>query len=263
MTKGKTRTQLEGEKHDLYDAIRALDRDRRDGSIDGAAYQGARRRYELEAAAILERLDRLDTTAPDPATAARATSNRRLMMVGTGVLVVLAIVILLGSAVRARTGTAAITGDVGQATPAPPSALSPQVLAAQARVRAHPGDADAVLELATAYINAKDNGSADAAYQRAIALAPHRPEPRTMYAMFKGSSGDSRIALVQLALVEHQHPNYAKAWLVDGLLSSRVPTGLTRAIRAWRRFLVLSPHVAIAPQVRALLANAERAQAHH
>jgi hypothetical protein len=84
-----------------------------------------------------------------------------------------------------------------------------------------------------------------------------------MYAMFRGFGGDATGALVQLSLVEREHPAYAKAWLIDGLLSSRVPAGLPRAITAWHQFLTLSPHAAIAPQVRTLLASAQRAQKKH
>jgi cytochrome c-type biogenesis protein CcmH/NrfG len=257
--RGETRAVLEARKSELYDAIRTLDRDQRDGLVDGEAYHGARTRYELEAAGILERLDLLEQTAPTDG-APTVGSRRRLLIIGTGAVVVLAIALFLGGALRARTGTAAITGDVGQSTPAPVSGQPSQVQQAQARVRSHPRDPNVELALATAYINVKNNGAANAAYMRAIKLAPHRPEARTMYAMFKGSGGDTRSALTQLSLVERQHPAYAKAWLVDGLLSSRVPAGLPRAIRAWRRFLQLAPHVAIAPQVRSLLASAERSQ---
>jgi cytochrome c-type biogenesis protein CcmH/NrfG len=134
------------------------------------------------------------------------------------------------------------------------------VSAARNSVENHPGDPNAELQLATAYINAKDNRAANEAYQSAIQLAPHRPEARTLYAMFQGSGGNDRQALSQLALVERDNPSYAKAWLVDGLLSSRVVSGLPRAIHSWRRFLALSPHATIAPQVRALLASAVKVE---
>jgi cytochrome c-type biogenesis protein CcmH/NrfG len=153
-----------------------------------------------------------------------------------------------------------MTGDIGQATPAPPSGPSTQVLAATSLVAAHPRDPNAELQLATAYINAKNNRVANIAYQRAIRMAPHRPEARTMYAVFLGSGGDDRHAFAQLALVERDHPSYVKAWLIDGLLSSRVATGLPRAIHAWRQFLILSPRATIAPQVRALLVSAMKAE---
>ena len=175
----------------------------------------------------------------------------------------LAVALLLGGALRARTGNAAITGDIGQATPAPLSGASTQVLAAKSLVQAHPRDPDAELQLATAYVNAKDNRAANVAYRRAIQLAPRRPEARTLYAMFRGSGGDNRAALTQLAVVERDHPSYARAWLVDGLLSSRMPAGLARAVHAWRRFLILSPHTTVAPQVRALLAEALKAEQKH
>jgi cytochrome c-type biogenesis protein CcmH/NrfG len=253
----ETRSQLEDRKLELYDAIRTLDRDRGAGAVDGEAYRRARARFELEAAGILERLDHLAEPSPVPT---RRDSSRRLALMGTAGVIVLAVAVLLGGAVRARTGSAAITGDVGQATPAPSSAPSSQVLAARNMVEKHPRDPNAELQLATAYIDAKDNRAANEAYQRAIQLAPRRPEARTLYAMFQGSGGNDRQALSQLARVERDNPSYPKAWLVDGLLSSRVVSGLPRAIHSWRRFLALSPHATIARQVRSLLASALTAE---
>lgn len=259
----ETRSHLEGRKRDLYHAIRILDRDHRDEVIDGEAYDGARSRYEREAAGILERLDQLDESVAIAPRTAMVGSKRRLAIIGGGGMIALATALFLAGALRARTGTAGITGDIGQATPAPVSRQAAPVLAALTRVRIHPRDPNAQLELAAAYVNARDNRAANTAYLRAIQLAPHQSEARTMYAMFEGSGGDATRALAQLSVVEREHSGYAKAWLVDGLLSSRVPAGLARAIRSWRRFLVLSPHAAIAPQVRTLLASAERARKKH
>jgi cytochrome c-type biogenesis protein CcmH/NrfG len=247
------RSQLEARKLELYDAIRTLDRDRGEGTIDVESYRRARSRFELEAAAILERLDHLIDPSP---VLVRRNSQRRLAIIATAGVILLAVALFLGGALRARTGNAAITGDIGQATPAPVSPLSTQVLTAKSLVQSHPRDPNAELQLATAYIDAKDSRAANAAYQRAIRLAPRRPEARTMYAMFQGSGGDVRHALTNLSRVELDQPSYAKAWLVDGLLSSRLTSGLPRAIRAWRQFLVLSPHATVAPQVQVLLASA-------
>src|SRR5437588_4137891 len=138
--KGETPAVLEGRKRELYDAIRTLDRDRRDGLIDAEAYRDARARYELEAAGILERLDLLERTVPAADDAPIVEARRRLPIIGAGAVVILAIALFLGGALHARTGTAAITGDIGQATPAPAVGQSPQVLQAQARVSSHPRD---------------------------------------------------------------------------------------------------------------------------
>lgn len=252
-----TRPRLEARKRDVYGAIHTLDRDHAEGTIDLDAYRRARARFELEAAGILAQLDRLDDSTPQEA---GQTRRRTWLIVGATGIVVLAVALLLGGALRARTGNAAITGDVGQSTPAAASNSSPQVLAAQNQVGIHPHDPLAALQLAIAYVDAGNNRAAEIAYRRAIQLAPRRPEARTQYAMFKGSAGNTRTALTQLSVVERDDPSYARAWLIDGLLSSRVPGGLPRAIRAWQRFLVLSPRSSVAPQVRALLAGAERAR---
>lgn len=80
-----------------------------------------------------------------------------------------------------------------------------------------------------------------------------------MYAIFQSSMGGSRKALSQLALVERLHPTYAKVWLVDGLIASRLRGQLPRAVHAWKQFLRLAPRAPVAAQVRVLLASAERA----
>jgi len=110
------RSQLEARKLELYDAIRTLDRDRGEGTIDVESYSRARSRFELEAAAILERLDHLIDPSP---VLVRRNSQRRLAIIATAGVILLAVALFLGGALRARTGNAAITGDIGQATPAP------------------------------------------------------------------------------------------------------------------------------------------------
>ena len=251
--------RLQARKHDLYHAIRTLDRDHSDGSIDADSYRTTRERYEREAASILERLDALDAAPYSGVPSMVLPARRRLIMAATGGVVLVAIALFLVGAVRARTGTAAITGDVGATGAAMNRTADSPVLTAQARVRAHPRDLSAQLDLASAYVDAGNLATANSTYLHAIALAPNRPEARTMYAMFQGSDGHVRRALAQLAGVERSHPAYSKAWLVDGLLSSRLRAGLPRAIRAWRRFLALSPRASVAPQVRSLLAGAQRA----
>jgi hypothetical protein len=98
-------------------------------------------------------------------------------------------------------------------------------------------------------------------FVRAAALAPSRPEAATMHALVLGGGRKNlREALRLLHGLEVAHPTYSRAWFVDGLLSSRRPQGYSRAIAAYRRFLMLEPRSPIVTEVKTLLAAVERAQ---
>jgi tetratricopeptide (TPR) repeat protein len=282
------REQLLTRREDIYAALRALERDRVEGTIDDAACNTARRRYELEAAAILERLDELDRPGDDDihldgrgrtgniptVTDSRAgmvdgrtrtepLSLRRrgsIIWLAALALVAAAAAIFLIDALHAR-GNGAITGDARAVVSTPAPATSTALLAAEKQVKLHPASVDAYLDLGNAYLNANQPAAADRAFVRAIRLAPSRPEARTMHALIMaGSSARPAQSLALLRRVETGHPAYSHAWLVDGLLSSRSRTAFPRAIAAFHRFLALAPHAPVSPQVRAFLAGLERAE---
>jgi cytochrome c-type biogenesis protein CcmH/NrfG len=259
MTTTESQASLEARKQELFSALRQLQRDHDDGVIDRTAYEGTRRRYETEAAEVLERLDRLSGQVT-PTRVSRAASRRMLMVAVAAAVVAAAIAIFLASALHARTGNAAITGDVGSAPAVTATTASSRIMAAQRAVAVRPRDVNAELQLAGAYLDAGDTRNADRTYQRAARLDPRRPEGPTMHAMLLGSGGHVAKGLTAIRAVERAHPWYAKAWFVDGLLASRTPGGLARAIHAWRVFLTLAPHSSVALEVRALLATAENVQ---
>src|SRR5438270_8504352 len=62
----ETRETLEARKRELFDAIRVLERDREDGTIDEGAYRSARDRYEKEAALVAEHLDTVEGVETRP-----------------------------------------------------------------------------------------------------------------------------------------------------------------------------------------------------
>ncbi len=252
-------SHLAKRRYEVYAAIEILERDLANGTIDADSYARTRMRYESEAARLLEQEENVGAGAPAPHP--RGAFPRRPVVLGavTAALLALAVGLFLVNAVRARTAGAAITGDIGGATPVPP-APSAELLAAQNAVRLHARDVDARLSLAQAYADQGQVQEADAAYRDAIKIAPNRPEPRTMFAMYMGSGGNTKGALSLLDAVEQAQPGFARAWLVDGLLSSRSPGGLSRAIRSWRRFLALAPHSSVAGEVRALIHSAVAAE---
>lgn len=251
----ETRTQLLNRKLDLFAAIRQLDQDLRDGVMDQEAYADARRRYELEAAEVLERLD----AASGGELVAGRASRRRLSWAAGGALVaaVAAIVLLLVAGTRGRTTAGPVTGNT-PSNGSPTTQITRQVRTAQRQVLAHPRSAEALVALGNAYLQAGDDRAADQTYQRAMRLAPDRPEAATLHAMVLGADGKGRDGLAQLRRVEARHPGYAKAWLIDGLLASQSSSGRERAIASWTRFLALQPHSALASTVRQWLARTEK-----
>src|SRR5689334_14909190 len=122
-----TREGLEARKQELFDAIHTLQRDHEDGAIDADAYQSARRRYEVEAALVLERID---TLRPDDATSATGTKRTRWFAVPAVAVVTVASLLFLFGALHQRDGNAAITGDVPTVAPATSAIQSAERLAA-------------------------------------------------------------------------------------------------------------------------------------
>jgi hypothetical protein len=289
----ESRDHLLSRKDDVFAALRALERDRAEGTIDDRAYTSSRRRYETEAAEVLVRLDRLTAQSEPPGGAVggdegrmqyartnfaalqdrsgdgvRRTRTQPLALRGGGVLfwigalalVAVAAAIFLSGALRAR-GSGPITGDARTVVSTPTSAGSETLAAAEKRVKLHPASVDAYLDLGNAYLNANQPAAADRAFVRAMTLGPGRPEATTMHALIlAGSSSRPTRSLGLLTGVEKTHPSYSHAWLVDGLLSARSLSTIPRAIAAFRRFLVLAPHASVSPQVRVLLAGLERAE---
>lgn len=240
------RQQLLARKTDLYHAIEVLDRDRADGTIDPDSYQDMRRQYELEAAGILEQLDRLPVEG-EP----RRSIRRPWLTFATLGIVVVAVAVILIGALHGRSGTQAITGDGGQA------AMSP-VQVAQAQVKQHPTSYIAYLRLGQADQNAKRVPAAERAYRQAMILNPRRPEAPTLEAMILIANGRRVQAMRLLTTAKNNNPSYARAWLLDGLAAAHDAGDRNRAIRDFKTFLRLQPKGAVAATVRQLLAAEQK-----
>jgi cytochrome c-type biogenesis protein CcmH/NrfG len=254
-----SRGHLLTRREDLYAAIRQLEQDHREGTIDGDAYQTARHRYELEAADVLAQLDSEPDEDAAPRSTGRTWSNWKnhptwlLMTIFVG-LIVVALALFLITAAHPLQGTGASSPSV--ATPRVPAALT----AAVKQTERHPRSVSAFLSLGNTYLNLGDSRNADRAYRRAMALDPSRPEAKTLHALLIGSTGHYIKGLALLRQVEQAHPTYSRAWLLDGLLSTHLKHGSARAIAAWQRFLAVDPHNPLAPRVRQWIAGARKAQ---
>jgi cytochrome c-type biogenesis protein CcmH/NrfG len=265
------RTQLLTRKGDLMAALRTLQQDHEDGVIDDGAYHAARRRYEQEAAEVLERLDALPPEPGDQRALPERVADRAqarpagfaspwLFAAGAGAIVVAAaIVLFLVTSVQPRSSNVARSSGGGPATAKP---LSPAIVAAQREVRAHPRSVTALITLGDAYLNNGQATTADSVYQRAMKVEPNAPQPPTLHAMIIGYSGQTARALAVLHGVERRHPSFSRAWLLDGVFSAHGPRGspgYKHAILAWQQFLALEPHNSLSAQVRQWIAGAKKA----
>lgn len=249
-----TRAQLLTRKDDLLTALQLLERDHEDGVVDEDAYRVARRRYEEEAAGVLERLDAMQSDDVSSGAASGRGRRRRTLIAGASLLIVGAIALALVAAVHARSGTQAITGDAGVAAATPTTAS--QIRAAEEAVRSQPRSVVALVALGNAYLSAGRVADADRAYQRGMRLDPTAPQPPVLHAMILGYSGRIAPALSLLHRVEKEHPTFPRPWVLDGVFSARRDPA--HAIAAWRRFLQLDPHSSLAGTVRGWITDASR-----
>jgi cytochrome c-type biogenesis protein CcmH/NrfG len=252
----ETRESLEARKRDLFAAIRTLDADYEDGSLDESVYLSTRDRYEREAADILERLDALDdapaVSAPPPRRRPRSLGTAVTLLVIAGLIVV----VLVGALQRRSENTA-----LSQAAPQPTAPTSPALVKARRAVLKNPQDATAQIALGNAYLNLGEAAQADVRYREAMQLEPSNALAPTMHAMVLGSRSHRVQALALLRSVELSHPRFARAWLLDGVISSHARSTYTRAIRAWKRFLALEPKSPVAATIRRSITAVEKAEA--
>jgi predicted Zn-dependent protease len=144
---------------------------------------------------------------------------------------------------------------VAEAPPVPPP--PPAVQRAEHVYAQHPHRLTAVMGLGTAYLNNGDAVDAAVVFHQAMTMAPSDPAPATMDALALSTSGKNLQAQARLRGVERAHPNYARAWLVDGLMPVSSAQARSHTIVALRHFLRLQPHNRVAPAVRAVLKRLE------
>lgn len=251
----ETRETLEARKRDLFAAIRTLDADYDDGTLDEAVYRSTRERYEREAADVLAHLDAL---AEERRPVVSSPPRRRRPMATLATLLAIGgviLVILLGAIQRGAENNA-----LSRTPSQSPTATSRALTKAMEAVLKNPRSAPAQMALGNAYFKLGETSQADAHYRAAARLAPSDPRPVTLHAMVLGSGSHRVQALRILRGVEERHPRYARAWLLDGLLSSHARATYPRAIHSWKRFLALQPNGPLAANVRHLIAAARKAE---
>jgi tetratricopeptide (TPR) repeat protein len=246
---------LEEERVSLLRALRTLDDDRATGVLSPEDHRALRTETEVRAVGVLRALEARDGQGDlpsalrelrPPATTEPRSRTRAFVPV-TVVLAVLAAlaVPLLTDAVRDRGAGQPISGG------------SESLAFFEQRVRDHPGDLAARLDLAQRYLQIGDVEGGVEQYLAALEIEPDNPEARATlgFLLHRGGSSEEGLAEVDRAL--QLAPQDPEALYFKGLI---LLDGLDRpaqAAKAFRAYLEVAPFGARRAEVEDLLAESE------
>lgn len=247
---------LEDERRGLLQALRDLDEDRATGRLPEESYRDLRAETEARAVAVLKAIERRDghgelaaglreLRAPTPAPP-RVVGRRVLLLAGALALVAVVVAPLLGTALRGRDPGAPITGDVGGRTP---------VAFFELRVRNHPDDLAARLDLAEAYLAESDARRAIQQYMEALRIDPDNVAAHARVGALLFQLGRTPDALAEVDRALDLDPEHPEALYVRGVI---LQDGLERdraAAEAFRSYLQAAPFGAHRAEVRDRLRN--------
>jgi cytochrome c-type biogenesis protein CcmH/NrfG len=171
-----------------------------------------------------------------------------------GAVLLAVLVPVLASAVRGRDAGQPITGNSVAGSQDPLSFF-------EDRVRRHPGDVAARLDLAQRYLEAGDVQDAVAQYLAALRLDPRNPEARAMlgFLLFRAGKVAEGLEAVNRAL--EVDPTYPEALYFKGVILLRGEHRPEEAAAAFRAYLRAAPFGSRREEVRSLLREAGRAPA--
>jgi tetratricopeptide (TPR) repeat protein len=260
---------LEDERLALLRALRDLEKERAAGALADPDYRELRGETEARAVAVLRALEARDGSGELPAslremrsTAAgdgRARSERRplrmLPALVVGAVMVAIIVPLLAGAVGERDAGQPLTGSAVPGAAGDPTSLE----FFEQRVRDHPDDVAARLDLAQRYRDADLLDAAAAQYVASLDLDPDNAEglANLGFLVYLGGEPAEGLASVERAL--ELEPGYPEALYFQGVI---LLEGLDRpdeAASAFRAYLEAAPFGARRAEVEDLLARAEAA----
>jgi cytochrome c-type biogenesis protein CcmI len=246
---------LEEERAALLRSLRELEDDRATGVLSAQDYRVLRAETEVRTVAVLRALEARDGQGdlsadlrelrPAPPTPTR--SRIRRFVPAALVLAILATlaVPLLTDAVRDRTADQPISGG------SDPLAFFEQ------RVRDHPDDLAARLDLAQRYLQTGDVERAVEQYLEALRIEPDNPEARATLGFVLHRAGSSEEGLAEVNRALELSPQYPEALYFKGLI---LLDGLDRpaeAAEVFRAYLEAAPFGARRAEVEELLARAE------
>jgi tetratricopeptide (TPR) repeat protein len=242
---------LEDERGRALRHLRDLDDDRAHGKLDEARYRVARGDAEARAVAVLRALEARERTgelaaglrevrAAQPRGQAPTPARRRAVVAGvlTSAVLLAATATLLHGAVGAREADQPVTGaTTGAGAGDDLSSLE----FFQRRVREHPGDAAAHLDLGQRYLDAGQVKQATLEYVTALKLDPSNVEAHTNLGLLLFQAGLPAEGLRSVEQALAVDPRYPEALYAKGLIQLM---GLRRpqaAAAAFRAYLAAAP----------------------
>ena len=250
------RLELGEEKASAYRALKELDFDREAGSLSEDDFQALRDRYEGRAADLLSKLDALGGI-PAPPAAERATPAHRAWTrspaaITAGAMALLVLGIALGVGINrysAPDPTAASPGS-SMSMPGMPGPILP---GAGPLLPGAPGTgADAgrpippevmtrMLQAARESLMAGRYPDAISAYQAVLKRDSNNVDAMTHLALIVAMGGHADAALETFDKALKLDPKYAPALLYKGQVLFEVKSDYAGAIKAWERFVSLTP----------------------
>jgi cytochrome c-type biogenesis protein CcmI len=270
---------LEDERRRALRHLRDLDEDRGTGKLDEAGYRDARAEAEARAVAVLRALEAREGTGelagslrevrrPAPSGATRRPGGRlpgrrwprRAVAALVGVVVAAGAAALLDGAVGDRGTGQMITGQAatGDAALGSPGAAPLEGL--ERRVREHPDDVAAHLNLAERYLDAGRLKEATVAYLGALKLDPSNVEANTQFGLLLFRSGLPEPGLRSVEQALAADPRYPEALYAKGLIlfmGLRQPKAAVPSLRTYLQVAPFGDHRDLAEQLLEL-ATADR-----
>jgi len=261
---------LEDERLSLLRSLKDLDREHEAGDLSDETYQLLRTETEARAVAVLRALEarkgagelagglrevRSRATRNGQGSGPGGPSRRRRSLIvaaaATAAASAILVPLILG-AVRGRGADAPITGDNVSGTTSPdPLAFFEQ------RVRAHPNDVAARLDLGSRYLQSGNVQGAITQYLAALRLDPQNAEANANLGLVLFRAGKPQDALLAEDRALRTDPAYSEAMFFKGVI---LLDGLSRpadAAAAFQSYLRIAPFGSYRTQAQAFLQRAE------
>lgn len=248
-------------------SLRDLERDRDRGALADVDYERQRQLTEARAVALIK--DTAGTEAGAELAAGLRRSRRArarprgdrgarpshsLLVAGlVAIAVVAAAVPMLVTAVGARAPGGFITG----AQPSPAATTAGSFTTLEQKVRAHPDDMEARLDLAQSYLEAGQARQASQQYVEVLKRDPNNPEATTRLALLLYEAGDTDDALLGVNKVLSTHTDYPEALFLQGVILLNALNRPKDAIAPLRRYLQVAPAGGYRADAQQLLQEAE------
>jgi tetratricopeptide (TPR) repeat protein len=265
----QTPTPLEEQRASVIRALRQLDQDHAAGSIDDATYSALRHETERRAVSVLHELETQDgsgtqigghhdltrsfsTHVTHHDRPQEAFLRRHAVPFAFAVLIVGLAGSILAAALRARSVTEPVDGAAAS------DAATGSIDFLETRVRQHPQDIGARLDLAQRYLAARDVRAAIAQYVSVLSLDRTNLEAlaRLGYLLYVGGKEEVGTRLVDRAL--SRNAMYPEALYYKGLILLKDAGSTARAARYLERYIRAAPYGSHREEVNRLLASMRR-----